>query len=59
MAICLATQLMVMGYMLAENTKTGLLLVMVSCLLFLFADHRYRKLKERIEKLKREGGASE
>lgn len=59
MAICLATQLMVMGYTIADNTKTGLLLVMIACLLFLFADYRYQKLKDRIEKLEQEGRASE
>lgn len=59
MAICLATQLMVMGFMIAENTKTGLLLVLIACLLFLFADYRYQKLKDRIEELEQKGGDSD
>ena len=57
MAICAATQFMVMGFAVAGNSKTGVALVVTSCVLFLFADSRYQKLKNRIEKLEEKGGA--
>ena len=55
MVMCVATHLVVMGCATAENTITGILLVMISCLLFLFEDYRYQELKDRIEKLEQKG----